>query len=134
VSTFDGLMRRMLAVANENARYILANDPEHFHVSALTALPEAISFQSLPGARKKLLGTGWDMATSATDWPALMRLFQKRHVVAHRLGVVDQDYISKTHDSDATIGKRIPLAASEVVAGAEECFSIVQGFFGNFLS
>jgi len=134
VSTFDGLMRRMLAVANENARYILMNVPGHPHSSALAVLPSGISFQSLTGARQKLLAAGWDMASVGSDWPSLVRLFQKRHVIAHRLGVVDQDYIRKTQDPEATVGKRVPISVAEVVTGAEACLRIVRSFFGNFLS
>ena len=134
VSTFDGLMRGMHAIAKQNARYFSAVDPAHPVMASMLALPESASFQNLSAARTRLLGTGWDMASTVPDWSDLVRLFQKRHLVAHRLGVVDQEYIDKTGDLSAVLGKRVGITADEVVGGAEACHGVVGAFFGQFLS
>jgi hypothetical protein len=127
VRTFDGLMRRMLEIANKNLVLLGSDAPPIY-------LPQTSSFQNLAGARDRLLPSGWDMEAEVADWPQLTSLFQKRHVLSHRLGVVDQEYVKKTGDASAVVGKKVPLTLAEVVAGAEDCQKLVNGFFGMFLS
>ena len=38
-----------------------------------------------------------DRFVSADEWQSLVRAFQQRHLIAHRMGVVDQDYIAKSN-------------------------------------
>jgi len=130
VSTFDGVMRGMLAIVNTNRRRLPSDHPMRGPVDAL---PSSMSFQSLTGSRQKLLPTGWDMQQAA-DWSTLTTLFQKRHTISHQLGVVDQEYLAKTGDASAELGKRVPLSAEEIVHGAKECQRLVNAFFGMFLS
>jgi hypothetical protein len=130
VSTFDGLMRGMLAIANENRRRL---PPDHPCRSSIDGLPSSMSFQSLIGARQKLLPTGWDMQQGA-DWGALTTLFQKRHAISHQLGVADREYLTKTADGTAEMGKRVPLSAEEIVYGSKQCQLLINAFFGMFLS
>ena len=40
--------------------------------------------------------------------------FQKRHLVAHTLGVVDRSYLAKTGDRGAVLGRKIVIGADEV--------------------
>ena len=44
----------------------------------------------------------------------MVRGFQKRHLVAHTMGVVDQDYITKTGDIQAFVGRKISIGVDEV--------------------
>lgn len=127
VATFDGLMRRMLEIANLNLAGLSTSSQAY-------QLPSSSSFQNLAGARNRLLPAGFDMAAVAKDWTQLTRLFQKRHVIAHRLGVADEEYVAKTGDSSAVPGKKIPLSISEIKEGSEDCLRIVSSFFGMFLS
>ena len=80
-----------------------------------------------------LLPTGWDMQQYA-DWSALTTLFQKRHATAHQLGVADREYLTKTGDGNAELGKRVPLTADEIVYGSKQCQLLINTFFGKFLS
>ena len=68
------------------------------------------------------------------DWGALTTLFQKRHAINHQLGVADREYLTKTGDGTAEIGKRVPLSAEEIVDGSKECQLLINAFFGMFLS
>lgn len=131
VSTFDGLMRGMLAIANENRRRLAVDHPLR---SDFDALPASMSFQSLTGAKQKLLPTGWDIEQQGADWTALKTLFQKRHLIAHQLGVVDQEYLTKTGDSVGELGKRVPLTVEEIIRGSKQCQRLINAFFGMFLS
>lgn len=50
------------------------------------------------------------------DWEKACRVFQKRHLLAHKMGVVDEDYIKKTNDPQAILGRKINVSRDEVTA------------------
>jgi hypothetical protein len=76
-----------------------------------------VSFQNLEGGRKRVLQRyGFDVADAATDedWRSAIRSFQKRHLLAHRMGVIDDEYVEKAFDPAAIVGRRVKLASDEV--------------------
>jgi hypothetical protein len=78
-----------------------------------------IRFQSLVGARKRVLEVfGLDFADrlSAADLETACRVFQKRHLLAHKMGVIDEDYVQKANDPGAIIGRKVRVSADEVAA------------------
>jgi hypothetical protein len=80
-----------------------------------------VSFQNVERARESLGGQfGFDAnaALGASTVAALHRAFQKRHLLAHRMGVVDADYLRQTGDTATQEGRRITVLASEVEATA----------------
>lgn len=77
-----------------------------------------IHFQNLTGARRRVHEAfGFDFADVLNDeqWEQALRTFQKRHLVSHKMGVVDEEYVRKSSDLSATIGRRLQLAREEVV-------------------
>ena len=105
VSAFDGYGREACRVSSSKA----------FEPTKATA----ISFQNLAGAQKNVLslfGVDITAALSATDWTFACRCFQKRHLLAHKMGIVDDAYIKATSDGHATVGRKIPIRPEEVVA------------------
>lgn len=94
VSTFDGVMRRCnIIVVQNREKYKDERYKNNQH-------PKVNSFQNLTAARDKLV-PDFDMALYVSDWPVLVRTFQKRHLFAHSLGVVDSAYLNKTNDPSA---------------------------------
>jgi hypothetical protein len=84
-----------------------------------------IRFQNLAAARRKVQdGFGFDFADALRpdEWDAACRAFQKRHLLAHKMGVIDDDYIQKAKDAGAILGRRIALSQAEV----ETSISIVE--------
>jgi hypothetical protein len=78
-----------------------------------------IRFQNLPGARRRVEDTfGFDFADSLQrdEWNHLCRIFQKRHLLAHAMGVIDDDYVQKANDPSATAGRKIRVDADEVIS------------------
>jgi hypothetical protein len=133
VATFDGVMRQMVHIVGSNVAAYIESGGEPSN--AFPLLPAGISFQSLEPARQKLVSSaGFDRAGRVQDWPQLVRLFQKRHLLAHRLGVVDEEYVKKTGDQGVQIGRLVPLSRLEITRGATDCLEIVIGFFGQLLS
>ncbi len=45
--------------------------------------------------------------------------FQKRHLIAHKLSVVDQDYITETGATHAVVGRKMFIEADEIQGLAE---------------
>ena len=105
VSTFDGFGRELFRVNANKAR-----NP---------AKAKRMNFQNLEAVRKGLQDLfGIDLSTGVEpkEWQAAVVAFQKRHLIAHRLGVVDQDYIDKTGHSRAVVGRKIAVDAGDVKA------------------
>ena len=103
VSVFDGFGRELCRIYSRNA-----TNP---------AIVERISFQNLEGAKRNLQDAyGMDLSSEVTadEWRSLVRGFQKRHLIAHRMGVVDQDYMAKAADVEAVVGRRIHIGPDEV--------------------
>ena len=103
VSTFDGFGRELCRVHATKAR-----NP----VKA-----ERMNFQNLEAAKMAVLdlfGVDLSAAVEPEEWRAAVIAFQKRHLIAHKLGVVDQDYINKTGDTCAVVGRKTVVDADEV--------------------
>lgn len=115
VSAFDGFGRELCRVfANE------ATSP---------ARAEKISFQNLEGARSNLVDLfGFDISEGIdpAEWGAAAIAFQKRHLVAHKLGVIDADYLKKTGDWNVPLGRKIAISAGEVKAFARILGTLAQ--------
>jgi uncharacterized Zn finger protein (UPF0148 family) len=68
---------------------------------------------------KTLTGKGYENLLSTPDFADLERLFQKRHLIAHRNGIVDQEYITKANDSSYTVGQRLVISEANVLRLAD---------------
>ena len=71
-----------------------------------------VSFQNLRKARDTLKNYfQFDLAAPLRneDWELLVKHFQKRHLIAHKMGVVDEDYIRTTGDKNAVIGSKVRI-------------------------
>jgi hypothetical protein len=76
-----------------------------------------ISFQNpnrFAGRLVESFGIDLRAQIAKLDWVEIHQGFMKRHVIAHRSGIVDAQYIAETSDPTATIGRRIPLEEHEV--------------------
>jgi hypothetical protein len=78
-----------------------------------------IRFQNLAAARRKAQEVfGFDFADSLApeEWNQAFRTFQKRHLLSHKMGVIDEEYVQKTNDPGAIVGRRIQVTQDEVTA------------------
>ena len=78
---------------------------------------EKIRFQNLIGARNGIgQYFGFDLAGGLTqpEWEMVIRCFQKRHVLEHKSGVVDAEYVAKANDPHAIVGRKVSLTEEEV--------------------
>lgn len=116
VSSIDGFGRELVRVRASSA------------VDKKQAL--SISFQDLSGARKNVQAAfGVDLAACVSDeeWKIECRGFQKRHVISHRMGVVDDTYLAATQGASAVRGRKLVVQASEVIELVSLVRRIVAG-------
>lgn len=103
ISAFDGFGREACRV-----RAAAATDP---------AKAEKLSFQNLASARKntqELFGFDLAVGVAADEWDFSCRCFQKRHLLAHKMGIVDESYVKATSDPDVAVGRKVPITWQEV--------------------
>lgn len=115
VSSFDGFGRELCRVHAEKAR-----TPDKV---------KGVHFQDLETAQKRVLDLfGIDMSTvlEPDEWRTVNIVFQKRHLIAHKLGVVDKKYITKTNDIRAVEGRKISISDSEVRESVEIVYTLAQ--------
>jgi len=105
VSAFDGFGRETCHVFSSKAA-----DP---------AKAGSISFQNIARSRdrvREVFEVDFVASLNESDWTRVCRCFQKRHLLAHKMGVVDDEYIQATGDQTAVIGRKCQVDANEVRA------------------
>jgi hypothetical protein len=105
VSAFDGFGRETCRVRASSA--------------TTPAKAENVSFQNLAGAKKRvqeLFGSNLSAALTPDEWDFACRCFQKRHLLAHGMGVVDEAYIQATQDPTAVVGRKVAIRPDEVLS------------------
>lgn len=95
-----------------------------------------IHFQSLPSARRRVQEQfGFDFADGLgpDEWQYVSRIFQKRHLLAHKMGVIDDDYIQKANDTGATVGRKIRVSHEEVASSIALVDALGRRLFAGLL-
>lgn len=135
LSIAAGLPDRDLA---ENTMRLLTEDSLQRIVTAFQRYAEALyakhpsapqprrnAFQSLDeGTRlwEKVFGRGYSAHVEAAQLALLTRSFQQRHLLAHREGIVDADYIARSGDQNYREGQRLVIKESAV----RECLILIE--------
>lgn len=76
-----------------------------------------LSFQNISGAQTNLLQLfSLDIAAaiSSQEWVEVKKCFQKRHLLAHKMGVIDQAYIDQTGEGQSLDGRKVVVGSQEV--------------------
>ena len=91
-------------------------------------------FQNLVRARAELQAIGVEMTAAITTstWERTLMLFQKRHLIAHRLGVADQEYVDRSGDSDAVLGRKVRVGRNEVTELGEVLWTVAESLTAQF--
>ncbi|HEY2587688.1 MAG TPA: hypothetical protein VGI81_18220 [Tepidisphaeraceae bacterium] len=76
-------------------------------------------------------GAGYDTFLSATELQRMKILFQRRHVLSHRQGIVDQAYIDKSGDMSYSVGQRLVVRDVEVLELVELLAKLTSGLRGT---
>jgi hypothetical protein len=121
VSAFDGFGREICRI--------------HADQSVDPVKTEKVSFQNLEGARRslrRLFSIDLAAGLGGDDWIAAVQGFQKRHLLAHKMGVVDEEYVRKTADEEAVVGHKVIVGADEVRGLVTILDQLAQSVFADF--
>jgi hypothetical protein len=72
-------------------------------------------------------GRSYEAIVGPATMGQLRRMFQQRHLLAHREGVVDQDYVDRTGDTSYRVGQRLVVRSESVAAFADELEALASG-------
>lgn len=132
-------------IADTTVRLIVENGLQNT-VTAFQRYTEALyaRFPACPAPRRNAfqnLKEGSELWIAATGKPyssyigsaeegALTRYFQQRHLLAHRQGLVDQDYIAKACDLTYRAGQRLVVREAVV----RDCIAIIEKLTGAMIA
>jgi len=113
----------------ENGLVKLVASFQRFAEAVFLALPNASSFpvrrnlfQNLAESSQRwreATGKGYEDLVAADELRELRVYFQQRHLLAHREGMVDQDYIDRSKDHSYSAGQRLVVKESAVLRLAD---------------
>ncbi|MCD6329968.1 MAG: hypothetical protein J7M10_06420 [Candidatus Cloacimonetes bacterium] len=115
VSAFDGFGRELFKVSAKKA-----SDEEK---------AKKVSFQNILGMQRKaieLFGIDPQNSLTRNEWDSTVMIFQKRHLLSHKMGVVDEEYIQKSQDRTARIRRKIKVSKEEVNSLCENLSKLAE--------
>jgi hypothetical protein len=93
-----------------------------------------MSFQSIDKAADRVSQLfGFDMRLSAgpAEWELIKTHFQKRHLLAHTGGVVDEQYLQITGEDRGVLGRKVPLSADQVRSAIQAVSQCGESLYHN---
>lgn len=60
-------------------------------------------------------GSGYEAFLSSDELIRMKLYFQRRHIIEHNTGIVDQKYIDNSGDNDYSVGQRIVVKTCEAL-------------------
>lgn len=97
-------------------------------------LNNKLSFQNISNAKEKLLDHyDFNIAEgiSDEDWNFVVMQFQKRHLLAHKMGIIDEEYVKKTCTNTDDVGKKVKITESDVINLIENLSIVVENITNN---
>jgi len=119
VSAFDGFARESCRIRASRS----ADAPK----------AESLSFQNLPRVAErlqKLFDVAFDKAIPDQSWKRAHVFFMRRHLIAHKSGVIDAQYLDETGEPRSLLGKRVRVGHDDVL----ELAGLVEGLGHGLLS
>ncbi len=143
-ANFDLVLKMLdLAVsADENVRAKLVENALEDTVSTFdgfgrehcSGLYQKLSFQNIESAKDKLQrDQGLDISDglSNDEWNFVSEQFQKRHLLAHKMGIVDEEFARKTGSSQSIVGRKVTITEDNVRSLVNRLIVVAQNIFSN---
>lgn len=102
----------------ENALEDIVSTFDAFGRELYTKINQKISFQDISKACEKVkkdLNIDISEDFEPDQWNFITQQFQKRHLISHKMGIVDEEYIKKTNENPNQIGHKIIIKKDDVV-------------------
>lgn len=83
---------------------------------------------------KNLVGRGYEDWLEPGEFIKLKKCFQQRHLLQHKDGIVDRDYIDRSFDKTCSVGQRITIKATDILEYAaivEKLGGIILGLLNS---
>ena len=80
--------------------------------------PRRNLFQNLPQSSdlwEQAIGFRYESMITPNEWGQLQLYFQQRHILVHKVGIVDEEYRQKTGDRQYKSGQRLVIKESDVI-------------------
>jgi hypothetical protein len=116
-SILESLLVRLVGTFQQFAESMFVRSP-----AAATVTPRRNAFQNLREGHelwRAASGKGYEDWLKPLEYRALSRLFQQRHLLAHRDGIIDQEYIDRSGDAAYASGQRLVVKEGDVLLLAD---------------
>ncbi|MCZ6654727.1 MAG: hypothetical protein O7D91_17085 [Planctomycetota bacterium] len=110
---------------------------EHLNEALFDKLPNAVQFAKIGNVFQRVddasdlwlqaSGKGYGDLLNADELQQLKLWFQRRHVLAHRQGIVDQAYLDRSGDRSYAVGQRLVTRDADVREMVELVAKLVSG-------
>lgn len=113
----ENALEDLVTAYQRYAESLFESSPNTSHLTARRNV-----FQTVDEASKlwhKGCGKGYEDLLSSNELADLRRYFQQRHLLAHKDGIVDQDYADKSGDNAYRSGQRIVIREEDVLRLAD---------------
>jgi molybdenum-dependent DNA-binding transcriptional regulator ModE len=77
--------------------------------------------------------SGSAAAVDEKEWNFICRMFQKRHLLSHKMGVIDDEYVQKANAPTAIAGRKVVVGRDEVQASLALVQRIGDRLYGGIL-
>jgi hypothetical protein len=98
---------------------------------------ENVSFQQIKEAEEALriwFGIEIFKGLKQEDREFLNREFNRRHLLTHKAGRVDAEYIEKTGDTSVVLNQTVRIRSKEIARSSELVRQCASNFFDEFVS
>jgi len=120
----DAMANAYRMILEENVGKLVAAF-QRFVESFFEALPNACDFsprrnlfQNLPQSSdlwEEAIGVRYESMLKPREWNEFQHYFQQRHILTHKDGIVDEDYLKKTGNRQYHPGQRLVIKESDVL-------------------
>ena len=80
---------------------------------------------------KASAGKSYEEVLTVEESNLLKMYFQQRHVLSHREGIIDQEYLNKSGDSAYRVGQRLIVKRQDVIQFVDTIEKLVRGLQGQ---
>ncbi len=95
-----------------------------------------ISFQNIDATKDRLQrenGVDISAGLDTDQWDFVKEQFQKRHLLAHKMGVIDEEFIRKTRQSGSLYGRKVLISEEDVRKLIDYLKVMAENLFKNII-
>lgn len=95
-----------------------------------------ISFQNIDATKDRLQrenGVDISAGLDTDQWDFVKEQFQKRHLLAHKMGVIDEEFIRKTRKSGSLLGRKVSISEEDVRKLIDYLKVMAENLFKNII-